>query len=96
LVNVLDFGMPIQQAVEAPRFALDAEPNFYKSGAEITFQYEGRFLQDTVAGLKAKGHKVAMRPSYSIGSNQGTLLNKETGTITAGADPRRTQYAIGW
>ena len=96
LVNVLDFGMPIQQAVEAPRFALDAEPNFYKSGAEITLQYEGRFPQDTVAGLKAKGHKVAIRPSYSIGSNQGTLLNKETGTITAGADPRRTQYAIGW
>ena len=29
-------------------------------------------------------------------SMQGILMNLETGTMTAGADPRRTQYAVGW
>ena len=33
LVNLIDFELPVQQAIEAPRFALDAEPNFYKPGA---------------------------------------------------------------
>jgi gamma-glutamyltranspeptidase len=30
LVNLVDFELPVQQAIEAPRFALDAAPNFYK------------------------------------------------------------------
>ena len=33
LVNVIDFGMGIQEAIEAPRFRVDAEPSFYKPGA---------------------------------------------------------------
>ena len=42
LVNLIDFDMPVQQAIEAPRFALDAKPNFYKPGAEIEVQIEDR------------------------------------------------------
>ena len=42
LLNLVDFEMPVQQAIEAPRLALDAEPNFYKPGAAITVQIEGR------------------------------------------------------
>ena len=42
LVNLIDFDMPVQQAIEAPRFVLDAKPNFYKPGAEITVQIENR------------------------------------------------------
>src|SRR5262249_42846198 len=42
LINVLDFHMPVQQAVEWPRFALDAKPNFYKPGSEIAVTMERR------------------------------------------------------
>jgi gamma-glutamyltranspeptidase / glutathione hydrolase len=96
LVNVLDFGMPIQDAVEAPRFSLAAKPNFYRTGAEITLQYEGRLPPATVEALVAKGYRVKAVPGWSIGSNQGTLRNAASGGITAGADPRRQQYAVGW
>ena len=41
LVNLLDFGMPIQEAIAAPRFALSGEPNFYLPGAEVRFRLEG-------------------------------------------------------
>jgi len=34
--------MPVQAAIEAPRLVLNAEPNFYKPGAAITVQIEGR------------------------------------------------------
>ena len=59
LVNLIDFDMPVQQAIEAPRFALNAKPNFYKPGAEITVQIEGRVPAETIAALKAMGHNGA-------------------------------------
>lgn len=95
-VNVLDFGMPVQQAIEAPRISLDAAPNFYKPGAEISMRIENRVSPDVVKGLQAKGHKVLLSGEWSMGSMQAILANPETGAMTAGGDPRRTVYAIGW
>ena len=37
-----------------------------------------------------------MTSEFAIGNMQGILRNPRTGTMTAGADPRRTGYAIGW
>ena len=72
LVNLLDFGMPVQQAIEAPRLALDAEPNFYKPGAAITVQIEGRVPAATVEALKAMGHTVRVLPGWgSLGPHAG-------------------------
>jgi gamma-glutamyltranspeptidase / glutathione hydrolase len=96
LVNVLEFGMPIQEAVEAPRFSLEAKPNFYKTGAALTLEYENRLPPATVDALAAKGYRMEPVPGYSIGSNQGTLLNDRFGSIMAGADPRRQQYVVSW
>ena len=42
-MNILDFGMTIQEAIEAPRFRLAGEPNFYKTGAKVTMSLESRF-----------------------------------------------------
>jgi gamma-glutamyltranspeptidase/glutathione hydrolase len=95
LVNVLDFGMPIQQAIEAPRFALEAEPNFYRAGARVTFNIEGDAAPETLAGLRDLGHSIQVRPR-GIGSMQGIVIDLATGIRTAGADPRRLGYAIGW
>lgn len=95
LVNVLDFGMPLQEAIEAPRFSLDAAPNFYMPGAAITLQAESRFAGAAVDGLKALGHKVQTVGPYSIGSIQGARAT-DWGGWTAGADPRRMAAAAGW
>ncbi len=97
LVNLLDFGMPVQQAIEAPRLALDAEPNFYKPGAAITVQIEGRVPAATVEALKAMGHQVRVLPGWgSLGHMQVIGVDPRTGAMTAGADPRRTGYAMGY
>jgi len=97
LVNLIDFKLPVQQAIEAPRFALDAEPNFYKPGAEIEVSIEGRMSQATIDQLKAMGHKLRVLPGWgSIGHMQTIRIDPVTGTITAGGDPRRTGYAMGY
>jgi gamma-glutamyltranspeptidase / glutathione hydrolase len=97
LVNLIDFKLPVQQAIEAPRFSLDAEPNFYKPGAEIEVSIESRMPQKTLDALKAMGHKLRVLPGWgSIGHMQTIRIDPVTGTITAGGDPRRTGYAMGY
>ena len=96
ILNVLEFGMSIQEAVAAPRFALTAEPNFYLPGADIALNLENRVDPAIADTLRDMGHNVEMAAPYSLGSNQGILRNAETGTLSAGADPRRVGYAVGW
>jgi gamma-glutamyltranspeptidase/glutathione hydrolase len=97
LVNLIDFELPVQQAIEAPRFALEARPNFYKPGAEITVRIEGRVPADVVASLRAMGHKVEVLPGWgSLGHMQTIGIDPRTGAMSAGGDPRRTGYAMGY
>jgi len=44
------------------------------------------------------GHSLEMLPAFTggVGGVQGVLFNLEAGTMTAGADPRRAGYAVGW
>jgi gamma-glutamyltranspeptidase/glutathione hydrolase len=97
LVNLIDFDLPVQQAIEAPRFVLNAKPNFYKPGAEITVNIENRVPPETIAALKAMGHKVQVLPGWgSLGHMQAIRIDPKTGTMMAGGDPRRTAYAMGY
>jgi gamma-glutamyltranspeptidase/glutathione hydrolase len=97
LVNFIDFDLPVQQAIEAPRFALDAKPNFYKPGADIVVNIESRTPAETIAALKAMGHTVRVLPGWgSLGHMQAIRVDPKTGTMMAGADPRRTGYAVGY
>jgi len=98
LVNVVDFKMPVQQAVEHPRFALDAKPNFYKPGSEITVTIEKRVPAAALKSLEEWGHKLAPTSDFTaaVGGMQAIVVDLAKGTMLAGADPRRTGYAIGW
>jgi gamma-glutamyltranspeptidase/glutathione hydrolase len=97
LVNLIDFEMPVQQAIEAPRFALNARLNFYKPGAAIQVSVENRLPAATLDALKALGHAVQVTPGFgSIGHVQAIRIDLKTGAMTAGADPRRTGYAMGY
>ncbi len=97
LVNLIDFDLPVQQAVEAPRFALNAKPNFYKPGAEITVDIENRVPAETIAALKAMGHNIRVLPGWgSLGHMQAIRVDPKTGTMLAAGDPRRTAYAMGF
>jgi gamma-glutamyltranspeptidase/glutathione hydrolase len=97
LVNLIDFDMPVQQAIEAARFSLGADPNFYKPGAAIEVTVENRLPAATIDALKALGHRVRVAAGFgSIGHVQAIRIDPKTGAMTAGADPRRTGYAMGY
>lgn len=97
LVNLIDFQLPVQQAIEAPRFSLNAEPNFYKPGSEVTVSIESRMPPATLEALRKMGHTLRVQPGWgSIGHMQTIRIDPVNGTITAGGDPRRTGYAMGY
>jgi gamma-glutamyltranspeptidase/glutathione hydrolase len=44
------------------------------------------------------GHHLAITSDFTaaVGGMQAIVIDPATGTMTAGADPRRTGYAVGW
>ena len=98
IVNVLDFGMSIQAAIEAPRFRIDPDPNFYKPGAAMVLAIERRVPAGAIKALESMGHVIELLPEFTagVGGMQGILMDQKNRTMTAGADPRRAGYAIGY
>ena len=99
-LNVAEFAMNVQQAIEAPRFG---SYNFPDSFAPHPY-YPGRLavearLEATVGeGLRAKGHRVTEWAAWDhlTGAICAIVRDPQTGVLTGGADPRRESYAIGW
>lgn len=95
LVNLLDYEMGFQEAVEAPRFSVEPRPNFYLPEAQMTLQMENRFPSKVREGLRSMGHAVEAVGNYAIGSMQGVKANADAGWLGA-ADPRRMAAATAY
>jgi gamma-glutamyltranspeptidase/glutathione hydrolase len=89
LLNIIDFGMGVQTALNAPRFR-------YIQGNECTFEHS--IPADTVHELARKGH-VAVETddlySQGFGGGQAIMINPANNTLIAGSDPRKDGCAIG-
>jgi gamma-glutamyltranspeptidase/glutathione hydrolase len=94
--NIIDFGMSLQEAIEAPRWS--STPGTVPS--DITAPYELRlengFPPEVLDALRKKGHTVKVDPTLTFGSVKGVLRDPETGVLCGGSDPRRDAYAVGW
>ena len=98
-LNVVEFGMGIQEAIEATRIELRAKPDFYKPGAEVSIGFESRLPEAIRQALQAKGNRLRVEPepfAQVFGGMQGILVNLAAGTLTGGADPRRGGCALGY
>jgi gamma-glutamyltranspeptidase/glutathione hydrolase len=100
LLNIVIFGMDPQSAVEAPRFGTysypaSSEPHAYHPGM---LKLEGRFARATGDALAARGHDVGWWRDleWKAGAVCTITRNAADGVMSAGADPRRPAYALGW
>jgi gamma-glutamyltranspeptidase/glutathione hydrolase len=96
LLNILDFGMTPQEAVESPRFQTE---HFYSSFAGHEFvpgrlNIENRIARATVERLNALGHRVQVTGEWSNGSAP-TVIQFAHGVLNGGADPRRSRFIFG-
>ncbi|RMD95111.1 MAG: gamma-glutamyltransferase [Calditrichaeota bacterium] len=88
ILNVVDFGMNIFEAIDAPRFHHQWLPDVIK------IETWG-VSKDTVEKLKAMGHRIAWRSTQ--GRAMGILIDPETGLLMGAADPRSpNRAAVGY
>jgi gamma-glutamyltranspeptidase / glutathione hydrolase len=98
LLNVVEFGLNIQQAIESPRWATRSFPAspFPHTMYPGHMSLEGRISDTVGAELGHRGHKVEMRPPWSMNASGGIIVEEATGTVSAGADPRTQGAALAW
>lgn len=97
LMNLLDFGMSVQQAADQPRVSHDdsSTPTGKKMGGSGTVTLEPRIPEAVRQELTEMGHKV--RPGVNHhGSFQGIWRKDEPLRYFGGSDPRMDGCAIGY
>ena len=85
LSNWIDYGMDLQQAIDAPRFL----------PMDGVLTVETTIPQATREALIKKGHKVEAA-EVPLGGGQAIYLDHENGTMHAASDPRKDGCAMGF
>jgi gamma-glutamyltranspeptidase/glutathione hydrolase len=99
-LNIVEFEMDVQQAIEAPRFGTFSFPNSFWPHEYLPgrLRIEARIPRTVGDDLAARGHDVEWWPDWTrqTGNVCAILADHEEGTLTAGADARAEAYAAGW
>ncbi len=87
LLNALEFGMNVQEAIEAPRVRI------YR---DRLVDAEARIDAGVRDELGRRGHQINVLDDWSwvVGGGQGIMRDPESGALMGGADPRRDGYAL--
>jgi gamma-glutamyltranspeptidase/glutathione hydrolase len=82
--NLVDYGMNIQGALEAPRFTVAG------NSVACDIVIESRVKPDVLQALRDKGHNLQVRKEYTalMGRGQAVVHNAKTGMNWAASDPR--------
>jgi len=99
LLNIIEFGMTPQEAVEAPRFdtqhyVSSFDNHEFRAGL---LNLESRIPANVASALTARGHKINTQSAWGTGSAPTVIMyDVKSGVISGGADPRRGRYAVAW
>ena len=98
-LNVVDFGMNIQEALDAPSVdSVHFPSSFYPREAfPARLGAENRIAPEVIAELRQRGHEVGLVGGWDNGKCMGILFDRERGVIMGGAAAKgNIGYAIGW
>ena len=100
LINMSEFGMLIQDAIEAPRFMTHSQPDSFEPHTAYPGRLtaEGRIDAQTTDALAGRGHRVERLDDMTYKTAGVCAISKDlkTGILAGGADPRRMSRAMGW
>jgi gamma-glutamyltranspeptidase / glutathione hydrolase len=82
--NLVDYGMNIQAAVEAPRFTVPSNV------VSCDIVIESRVKPEVLQALRAKGHNLIVHKEYSVSMGRGQVVmhNSKSGMNSGASDPR--------
>lgn len=87
-LNVVDFGMNMQQAVEIPRV---------NHGSGMSVSVEPGMDEAALAQLEAWGHVIRRRTTIGgVGGAQGIMFDRATGSMIGGSTPHKDGMAVAW
>ena len=90
--NVIDLGMPVQPAIDAPRWTMGAQTSW----SEAALSLEARFGEPVGRLLRERGHSVQMIGEWAAGG-AAQLIRVEDGGLTGAGDPRPgTSSVLGY
>jgi gamma-glutamyltranspeptidase/glutathione hydrolase len=85
VTNMVDHGMDVQAAIDAPRAFFVNEQTVVERGMP----------RATIDGLKTRGHDVAIAHA-PWGGGQAIQIDWQRGVLIGGSDPRKDGCAIGY
>jgi len=93
IVNVVDFGMNLDEAIESPRFF-----SYSVRGEGRPISVESRISASVLKHLENLGYRIHVREEYDtyFGGAQGIMILKQQNLLLGGADSRRDGYAAGY
>ncbi|HIN77922.1 MAG TPA: gamma-glutamyltransferase, partial [Gemmatimonadetes bacterium] len=87
-LNVVEFGMNMQQAVEIPRI---------NHGGGLSVTVEPGINEEVLAQLEAWGHELRRRTTRGgVGGAQGIMFNILTGVMIGGSTPHKDGMAVAY
>lgn len=99
LLNMIDFGLDLQAAIEAPRVnSLHPQSSFDDHRAQPgVLEVERSLPPAVIEELRARGHIVRLRAPYGISTGVVAAgIDPVTGRLRGGADPRRERALIAY
>jgi gamma-glutamyltranspeptidase/glutathione hydrolase len=87
IVNLLDFGMTVQEAISAPRFN-------HLQGLKVGL--EPGVPEAMIQELKRRGHEIVGGAPESFGGAHAIMIHPESGAFVGGSDPRKGGCAVGF
>ena len=96
-LNVAEFGMQVQEALEQPAVISNSFRDSYAPHAVRGQLLTPIALEAKVRdGLAAKGHKLDLRDVRGVGSVKGILIDPRTGVLMGGVSPTGDSYVMAW
>jgi len=94
VTRMVDFGFDVQQAIEAPRWLMGRTWGTATSSLSL----EPRIADEVTRELRLRGHPVQMVEAWSgtLGHAQAIRVDRASGFLEGGADPRGDGAAAGW
>ena len=96
IAGVIDGGLPMQRAIEAPRFLVSRDPAD-PLGNAARVEIEDRFPRATLENLMARGHrfhKIGRKGEVRYGYAAAVLVDVANRRVEGGSEPRRSHMAV--
>lgn len=96
LLNVAEFGMTVQEAIEAPKFSSEHFPTFFAPHDNLLnrLRIEPNHPPGVLDELARRGHDLEIAGEWSEGYLLAAARDAETGVLEAGCDPRAEKSEV--